>query len=105
MSVVEMNHDRLTEALKDHTPVVLDFWAPWCGPCLQLAPIYHQCSEKYPNAIFGKINVVDNEDLALKFKIRSIPKVCIIKGGDIVAEHLGSADFTTLNAFLSEHLN
>ena len=105
MSIIEMNHDSLTEALKENIPVVLDFWAPWCGPCHQLAPVYKQCAQQYPNAIFGKINVVDNEDLAVKFKIRSIPKVCIIKGGDIVAEHLGSADLATLNAFLSEHLN
>jgi thioredoxin 1 len=104
MTVIEMNHESLTEALKENVPVIIDFWAPWCGPCHQFSPIYAQCAEQFPNAIFGKINVEENEDLAVKFKIRSIPKVCIIKEGDIVAEHLGASDLPKFTGFLEEHL-
>ncbi len=105
MSVVEMNQTSLEDALKTDRPIVLDFWASWCGPCHHFSPTYAQSAQSYPQAIFGKINVEENQDLALKFKVRSIPKVCIIKNGDIVAEHHGSTDLASFKQFLDQHLS
>ncbi|MBM4222247.1 MAG: thioredoxin family protein [Gammaproteobacteria bacterium] len=105
MAVIEMDSEQLNQALQSNKPIILDFWAPWCGPCLHFAPVYQRCSELYPDVIFGKINVEDHEDLAVKFKIRSIPKICIIRDGDIIAERLGSSDFESFKTFLESHLS
>jgi thioredoxin 1 len=105
MSVVDMNEKLLNQYLESSQPVILDFWAPWCGPCHQLAPVYAQVSEAFPDVVFGKINVVEHEDLALQFKIRSIPKVCIIKEGQIIAENYGAVDAVELTSFIDDHLN
>ncbi|NBW56676.1 thioredoxin [bacterium] len=104
MSVIDMNKQILKEHLESSQPVILDFWAPWCGPCHQFAPVYEKVSHEFPNVVFGKINVVDNEEIAVDFQIRSIPKVCIIKDGEIIAENYGAIDAERFTAFINEHL-
>lgn len=104
MPVIDMNKEILEEHLKSDKPMVLDFWAPWCAPCLQFAPTFTEVAEQYPGATFGKINVVDNEELAVQFKIRSIPKVCIIIQGELTAESQGAMSADDFKAFLNQYL-
>lgn len=78
------------EVLKSEIPVLLDFWAAWCGPCKMLSPIVSELAEEYDGKIkVGKVNVDDENELALDFKISSIPLVVLIKNGEVVASSVG----------------
>ena len=78
------------EVLKSEIPVLLDFWASWCGPCKMLSPIVSELAEEYDGKIkVGKVNVDDENELALDFKISSIPLVVLIKNGEVVASSVG----------------
>ena len=72
--------------------IVLDFWASWCGPCKMLAPIFETAEGKYPNVIFGKVNVDEEEEIARQYGIVSIPTLIFIKNGEVVKKSVGYVD-------------
>ena len=80
------------ESLKNgNEPLVVDFWATWCGPCRMVGPVISKLAEKYDGKIVvGKCDVEDNEDLASEFGIRNIPTILFFKGGDVVDKVVGA---------------
>ncbi|MGD9547917.1 MAG: thioredoxin [Candidatus Krumholzibacteriia bacterium] len=79
-----------TEVMKSEVPVLVDFWAPWCGPCKAIGPIVEELAGEFgATAKIGKINVDDNQELAGKFGIRGIPTVMIFKGGEVANTFVG----------------
>ena len=79
------------EVLKSDLPAMVDFWAPWCGPCRMIAPITEKLSEEYKGKVnFFKLNVDENPQMATKFQIMSIPLLIFFKNGDKVDESLGA---------------
>ncbi|MES2615544.1 MAG: thioredoxin [Bdellovibrionota bacterium] len=80
-----------TEVLESGIPVIVDFWADWCGPCLALGPVLEEVAREHPQEIkVCKVNVEDNPELAAKFNIRNIPFLAFIKDGQKVSELIGN---------------
>lgn len=93
------------EAIKSGRPVVIDFWAEWCGPCLKLGPIVEELSEKYGDqAVIGKLNVDDNDEISSAYRVRNIPTVLFIKNGEVVERSVGLVKFSDLEEKLMKIL-
>ena len=84
MALKTLTKENFNEEIQNHQIAVLDFWAPWCAPCRQFAPIFEEVAKEYPDILFGKINTEEEQELAGYFQIRSIPTVMVIKEGVVV---------------------
>ena len=94
LAITDTNYEELAAQGK---PMVIDFWATWCGPCRKIAPIIEALANDYADqAIIGKVDIEENEELAAKFGIRNIPTVLYIKNGVIVDKQVGAAPRPTL---------
>lgn len=80
MATIEITKDTLQDTIANNDIVIIDFWAPWCGPCKSFAPIYEAVSEKHTDVVFAKVNTEDEQELAASFQIRSIPTLMIFRG-------------------------
>ncbi len=79
MATVEITKDNLQDTIANNEIVIIDFWAPWCGPCKSFAPTYEAVSEKHDDVVFAKVNTEDEQELAASFQIRSIPTLMIFR--------------------------
>lgn len=101
MAVLELNEQNFEETILNNDFVVIDFWAPWCGPCRGFAPVYDAASEKYPNIIFAKVNTQDEQALAGSFQIRSIPTLMIFREKVIIYSQPGAMQASQLDDLIA----
>ena len=89
------------EVMKSDIPVLIDFWAPWCGPCRMMGPIIEQLAEEYEGkAKVGKVNVDEEDELSQAFGVMSIPTIVLVKDGKVVKQAVGARPKTEVEAML-----
>lgn len=89
------------EVLKNDTPVLVDFWAPWCGPCQVMGPVIEELSAEVTTAKIGKLNVDEHPEIAEQYGIMSIPTMKVFKGGQVVKEFIGVQSKDTVKEALA----
>ena len=100
MSVQMIHKNNFEEVKNSDKLVLLDFYADWCGPCRMVAPILHEIAEERPDVLVGKINVDEEEDLAMKFGVYSIPTLVVMKNGEIIRQTSGARPKAQILAML-----
>jgi len=105
-NVIELTESNFDEVLvNSDLPVIVDFWAPWCGPCKMMAPTFKSVALDYPiKAIFAKVNTENEQNLGAKFGIRSIPTIVVFKNGVEVQRVSGALDENSLKQLVNSHL-
>ena len=90
MAVVELTKENFEQVVTSNPTVVVDYWAPWCGPCRGFAPVFEKVSEQHPDVVFAKVNTDDEQEIATHFQIRSIPTLMVFREQIIVFSQPGA---------------
>ena len=106
MSIKQVSNDSFdADVLKAEAPVLVDYWAEWCGPCKMIAPILDEVSRDYAEKLnVAKVNVDENQEIASKYGIRGIPTLMLFKDGQLAATKVGALSKAQLTAFIDSHL-
>ena len=102
MSVLMVNKNNFDSVKASDKPVLLDFYADWCGPCRMVSPIVEEIAEENPQYLIGKINVDKEPEVAAKFKVLSIPTLAVIKNGNVVSQSAGARPKADILALLKD---
>src|SRR4051812_19818885 len=102
MATVELTKDNFEEVVTGNNIVVVDFWAPWCGPCKGFAPVYEAASEKHPDVVFAKVNTDEQQELAGHFSIRSIPTITLFRETVMLFSQAGALPAAGLESILEQ---
>ena len=94
-----------TDVLKSPLPVLVDYWAEWCGPCKMIAPALDESADRYADRLsVAKINIDDNQRVPSQYHVRGIPTLMLFKNGEVVATKVGAVSKAQLSAFIDAHL-
>jgi thioredoxin 1 len=102
VAVVELTKDNFESTITENDFVIIDFWAPWCGPCRSFAPTYEAVSEDNPNIVFAKVNTEEEQELAMHFQVRSIPTLMIFREKIIIFSQPGALPESAFRELLTK---
>ncbi len=102
MATVELTKENFEKVITESPMVIVDFWAPWCGPCRGFAPIYDKAAEAHQDIVFGKVNTDAEEELAGAFNIRSIPTLMVFREKVVLFQHAGALPASALEQVISQ---
>lgn len=102
MAIVEITGDNFNEIMQGNDFVIIDFWAPWCAPCRNFAPVFEKAAERHSDIVFAKINTEEQQELAAQFQVRSIPTLMIFREQIILFSQAGSLQAPQLEQVLSK---
>jgi thioredoxin 1 len=102
VAVVELTKDNFESTITDNDFVIIDFWAPWCGPCRSFAPTYEAVSEDNSNIVFAKVNTEEEQELAMHFQVRSIPTLMIFREKIIIFSQPGALPESAFRELLTK---
>jgi thioredoxin len=102
MATVSFTKDNFEEIINGNDMVIVDFWAPWCGPCKGFAPVFEAASEKHADVVFAKVNTDDEQELAASFNIRSIPTLMLFREKVILFSQAGALPGSALEQILAK---
>ena len=102
MATIEMTKDNFEQTVNGNPIVIIDFWAPWCGPCRGFAPVFEKASESHPDIVFAKVNSDEQQELAGSFNIRSIPTLMVFREKVILFQQAGALPGQALEQVLTQ---
>ena len=89
MACIDLTTKNFNETLDNNEIVIVDFWAPWCGPCIQFAPTFEKVSEEFPDVVFAKVNTEEQQALGTQYGVHSIPTIMVVRDGIILLNQAG----------------
>ena len=102
MATVELTQENFEKTVNDNSMVIIDFWAPWCGPCKGFAPVYEQAAAAHSDVVFGKVNTDEQQELAGSFGIRSIPTLVVFREKVILFQQAGALPGNALEQVITQ---
>jgi len=102
MATIELTKDNFEQTVNGNPIVIVDFWAPWCGPCRGFAPVFEKASEAHPDVVFAKVNSDEQQELAGAFNIRSIPTLMVFREKVVLFQQAGALPGQALDQVLTQ---
>ena len=102
MATIDLTKENFEKTVSDNPMVLIDFWAPWCGPCKGFAPVYEKAAETHPDVVFAKVNTDEQQELAGAFGIRSIPTLMVFREKVILFQQAGALPGQALEQVISQ---